>query len=117
MATATASTSMDLLMQNRIWNMVEHRVNMAHVPALAMTDDEMDGEEEVMPQASRGATRTSGKIRSANTSTVHKVIWPHEYVYTLEGQPSAYESLSSMAFVTGYMTIMDLQSYPIRKHM
>ena len=28
-----------------------------------------------------------------------------------------YESMSSMAFVTGYMTIMDLQSDPIRKQM
>ena len=28
-----------------------------------------------------------------------------------------YESMSSMAFVTGYMTIMDLQSDPIRNHM
>ena len=50
-------------------------------------------------------------------SAVYKVIWPHEYVYTPEGQPSEYESMSSMAFVTGYMTIMDLQSDPIRKHM
>ena len=44
-------------------------------------------------------------------------IWPHEYVFTPEGQPTAYESLSTMAFVTGYLTITDLQSEPLRKKM
>ena len=34
-----------------------------------------------------------------------------------EGQPSEYESMSSMAFVIGYITIMDLQSDPIRNPM
>ena len=105
---ATAGTSTDLLMENHIWNMVEHWVSTAHAPALAITDDEMDGEEEVRSHASRGTTRTSGKLRSANTSAVHTVIWPHEYVYTPEWQPSKYESMSSMAFVTGYITIMGL---------
>ena len=97
--------------------MVEHRVRTAHLQELAITDDEADGEEEARPQAPRGAARTSGKLRSANTAAVHRVTWPHEYVYTPEGQPSEYESMSSMAFVTGYMTIMDLQSDPIRNHI
>ena len=60
---------------------------------------------------------SSGKLRSANTAAIHKVIWPHEDVYTPKGQPSEYEIMSSMAFVTGYMTILDLQSDPIRNHM
>ena len=83
-ASATASTSMDLLTENHIRNMVKHRVSMAHVPALAVTDDEMDGEEEVRSQASRGATRTSGKLRSATTSVVHKV---SKSMYTPYGVP------------------------------
>ena len=36
-------------------------------------------------------------------------------MYPLEGQPAAYESLSTMAFVTGYLTTMDLQYEPLRK--
>ena len=62
-------------------------------------------------------SNTSGKLRSVNTSAIHRVIWPHEYVFTPDGQPAAYESLSSMAFVTGFITIMDLQSEPLRKKM
>ena len=38
-------------------------------------------------------------------------------MYTPEGQPSMYESMSSLAFVEGHMTIMDMQPIPIRKHM
>ena len=89
--------------------MVEHRLSTAHHPALAITDDETEGEEEVRPQATSGATSSSGKLRSANTAAIHKVIWPHEYVYTREGQPSEYESMCSLAFVEGYMAIMDMQ--------
>ena len=42
-------------------------------------------------------------------------MWPHEYVFTPKGQPAAYESISIMAFVTGYLTIMDLQSEALRR--
>ena len=115
--TATASASMDLHTEQFVQDRVKHQVRAAHVPALAITDDDADSEEEERPQAPRGATRTSGKLKSANTSAVHKVTWPHEYVYTPEGQPSEYECLSSMAFITGCMTTMNLQSDPIRKHM
>ena len=78
----------------------EHRARTAHTPALAISDNEMDGEEEGRMLATRGGSNTSGKLKSANTSAIHRVIWPHEYVFTPDGQPAAYESLSSMAFVT-----------------
>ena len=48
---------------------------------------------------------------------MYTVIWPHEYVYTPKGQPSEYESMSSLAFVERYMTIMDMQPDSTRKHM
>ena len=44
-------------------------------------------------------------------------MWPHEYVFTPAGQPAAYESLSIIAFVTGYLTIMDLQSEALKRKM
>ena len=98
--------------------MAEHWIRTAHVPALAITNDGADGKEGAMPQTPTGAARTSGKLRSSpNTAAVHRVTYPHEYVYTPEGEPSEYESMSSMTFVTGFMTIMDLQSDPIRNHM
>ena len=92
-------------------------MSTAHHPALAITDDETDGEEEARPQTSRRAAGSSGKLCSANTAAMHTVIWPHEYVYTPEGQPSQFESMFSLAFVEGYMTIMDMQHDSTRKHM
>ena len=45
-------------------------------------------------------------------------MWPHESVYIPEGQPTAYESLSIiMVFVTGFITIMDLQPEALRRRM
>ena len=92
-------------------------MSAAHHPALAITDDETDEEEEARPQTSRGDAGSSVKLHSANTAARHKVIWSHEYVYTPEGQPSEYESMGSLAFIEGYMTIMDIQPNSIRKHM
>ena len=66
-----ASASIDIDTEQHIRNMVEHWLGTAHVPALAMTDDETDGEEEGRSLATRGATSTSGKLRSANTVAVH----------------------------------------------
>ena len=94
--------------QVRMW--VEHQARSAHTPLLAITDDETEGEDEQWMPASRKGPTTSGKLKSADTSAIHRVTWPHEYVFTPEGQPTAYESLSTMAFATGYLTIMDLQS-------
>ena len=92
--TTTTSGFTELDMEQNILNTVEH-------PA---------------PQATRGATSLSVTLQSANTVAICTVFWPHEYVYTPEGQPSEYESMCSLAFVEGYMTIMDMQSDPIRKH-
>ena len=77
----------------------------------------MDVDEEERMPSPRKAPTTSGKLRSTDTSAIHRVIRPHEYVFTPEGQPAAYESLSNMAFVTRYLTIMDVQSEPLRKKM
>ena len=113
--TATASTAAN--MEESRQHAVEQRVSAAPHTALAITNDETDGEEEPRSHTSKGATGSSGKLRSANTSAKHTVIWPHEYVYTPEGQPTDYESMSSLAFVEGYMTIMDMQPKCARKHM
>ena len=72
-------------------------------------EEEEEEEEERMPKPRKGPT-TSGNLRSADTSAINRVIWPHEYVFTPEGQPAAYESLSPMTFVTGYITIISWTS-------
>ena len=100
--TTTTSAFAESDLEHTIRNRVEHRVCMAHHPALAITDNETAGEEEARPHTSRRAAGSSSKLRSANTAAMHTVIWPHEYMYTPEGQPSEHESMSSLAFVEGY---------------
>ena len=76
---------------------------------LANTDDELDGEEEEQPQATRRSQIAFGKLRTADTTGVKQVLWPHELVFTPEGRHAVYESMSSMAFANGYLSIMSLQ--------
>ena len=44
--TAASSASIDLDTEEQVQLRVEHRARTAHTPALAITDDETDGEEE-----------------------------------------------------------------------
>ena len=61
---------------------VKHRAKSSHPPLQAITDDEMDVEEDVGLTAPRKGPTTSDKLRSADTSAIHRVMWPHEFVFT-----------------------------------
>ena len=76
---------------------------------LANTDDELDGEEEEQLHVTRRSNITSGKLRTADTTALKQVLCPHELVFTPEGRPVVYESISYMAFINGYLSIMSLQ--------
>ena len=47
-----------------------------------------------------------GKLRTADTTVVYHITWPHKVTYKRSGQTAVYEELSSMAFVSGYLTAM-----------
>ena len=87
---------------------IKHRSRSFHSPLLAITDDEMDGEVGVVLSAPRKGQTTSAKLRSADTYAIHQVMWPHELIFTPEGEHAAYESLSIMAFVKGFLTTISL---------
>ena len=84
--------------QVRIW--VAQRMRASYPSLLAATDDEPDGKEEEQPQPRRTQI-TSGKLRTMDTTAVKHVLWPHELVFTPDGQPAVYDSISCMAFVNG----------------
>ena len=68
---------------------------------LAIIDDELNGDEEEHPQLRRRTKTTSGKLRTADTTAVKQVLWPQELVFTPEGKPAIYNSMSCTAFVNG----------------
>ena len=105
--TATSSAVFDPITDEQV----------SHRPCLAITDDEMDGEpEEQLTTTWRGHIM-SGKLISADTTAINKVLWHNKLIFTPEGQPATYERLSAMAFINGYLTIMSLQKDVLRVHM
>ena len=47
-----------------------------------------------------------GKLRTADTSVLRKVVCPHEVVYMAAGKPAEYAQLSVPLFVNGYLAVM-----------
>ena len=78
--TATPSGFFDPNTEEQVRMHVEHRVRSGHPSLLAITGDKMDWEE-VALLAPRKGLITSGKLRSADTSSIHV---PHEFVFTPE---------------------------------
>ena len=101
--------------QVRIW--VAQQMRESYPSFLANTNDELDGDEEEQPQVTRRYYITSGKLRTADTTAVKQVLWPNELVFTQEDRPAVYDSLSSMAFINGYLTIMSLSMGTLRDKM
>ena len=96
---------------------VAQQIRASYPSFLANTEDDPDGEEEEEQlQVTRRSKITSGKLRSDTTAVKH-VLWPHELVFTPKSQPMVYESMPSMAFVNGYLTIMSLQKDTLREKM
>ena len=57
------------------------------------------------------------KLRTTDTTTVKPVLWSHELVFTPDGQPAVYDSMSCMEFVNGYLAIMARQKDTHRNKM
>ena len=96
-------------------NTEEHRSKSSQPPLLAITNDDTDGEEEVVLPAPRKSQTTLCKLRSADTSAIHQVMWPTSSPPKVNLPPT--KSLTVMAFVNGYLTIMDLQPDALRIKM
>ena len=52
----------------------------------------------------------SGKIRTTDSMVIRRVVWPHEMVYTMEGQPPVYSDMSIALFMNGYLTVLTAEA-------
>ena len=43
-----------------------------------------------------------------------RITWPHEVVYTSQGQPAIYEELNTVLYVNGYITVLMEE---VKEHM
>ena len=114
---ASAAEPDQVNIDDQVWLWVVHHMSASYSSFRAIINDESDVKEEAQPQLRRRTKLTSGKLRTMDTTAVKEVLWPHELVFTPDGQPAIYESLSSMAFVNGYFSTMALQKDTIRNKM
>ena len=47
-----------------------------------------------------------GKIKTTDSSVIHKVMWPHGIVYTATGKPAEHNGISMQLFVSSYLAII-----------
>ena len=50
----------------------------------------------------------SGKLCTADTTVIRRVTWFHELVYRLNGQPTNYDELPLLLFISGYLAVLEL---------
>ena len=75
-----------------------------------------EGKEEAIPIHRKRGLK-SGKLRTAATSVLCKVVLPNKVVYMSTGKPDKYDQLSIPIFVTGYLTVMSVKKETLHPHM
>ena len=76
-------------------------MRQALVLDLVTTDEESDSEEDPILEP-KWKTLKSVTLRMADSSVLHKVVWPHEVVYTVMGKPAEYEDISIPLFISSH---------------
>ena len=49
----------------------------------------------------------SGKVRTANATVVRLITCPHKLIDISGGQPTMYQQLTMLLFVSGYIAVLD----------
>ena len=115
--TATFSAVPGPCLEEQVLIQAQQWMKSSHPTFVVINDDEMDGEEGEQLPATRNGSIISGELRSTDTTAIEKVLWPHELVFTHEGQTAAYESLSAMSFINGYLCTMSFEKDSLRDKM
>ena len=90
---------------------VASRMCGAPILDLVITEEESDSEEDPTPEPKRKTIKL-GKLRTADSSILHKVVWLHEVVYTAMSKLTKYEDISIPLFISGCMAVMAMKSRP-----
>ena len=88
------------------WNKVSWR--MRQIPILEVSSrDESSLEEELIAIPTKKKTLKSGKLRTADSLILHRIVWLHEMVYMAAEQPAVYDNISIPLFISGYMQVIE----------
>ena len=93
---------------------------LPQVPILEMTttnaESDSDGQSRELTKKKRLSFK-SGKLKTANSMVIHRFTWPQELIYIVLGQPSVYHEPSIALFISGYLTVMNLEKQSLRPLM
>ena len=104
MAECTEGQSPELAQETR--RQVARRLKRAPNMHMFYSDEDSDSEEEQAAPKKRRTAIKSGKVRTADTTVLKQILWPHELVYDPSGKPAAYDELPLPLFIQGYLTIL-----------
>ena len=83
-----------------------HHLNQAYMLTESATEESYS-EEEMSRQLKLRKTLKSVKVRTAKSTVVKSITWPHEHMYTSGWQLAIYEQLTMPLFVSGYIVFLD----------
>ena len=93
------------------------RIRQLPVLEVSSTDESSPKDEGAVSTHNHKKQLKPCKLRTADLLVVHRVLWPHELVYTAEGQPTVYDTISVALFVNGYMQAMEAEKPAVRPLM
>ena len=82
---------------------VTQRLWRAPATSFLITDEDSPSDEDASPVKRRRCTIKSGRLRTMDTHVVQHVKWPHERVFSSQGQASVYEEMSLALIANGYL--------------
>ena len=94
-----------------------HKMKLVPLLMESATEEEFDSEDDVLVHHKCHKTIKSGKVHTADSMVVKRIIRPHKFMYPAHGQPTMYEQLSLPLFVTGYFAVVDTVKLGLKEVM
>ena len=86
---------------------VTRRVQQLPLLGPYTTDMSSDEEPGTVSAGCRKTYLKSGRLHTTDSQVLHTVDWPHMHVYSADGKPAEYESLTVPLLVARYVPIME----------
>ena len=100
----------------KVWTRIASRLRGASA-LFIQTDEETASEDDQVAPIYRKRGLKLGNLHTADTVVTKRITWPHEVIYTSQGEPAIYEELSAVLFINGYLTVLVEYTEEVKGHM
>ena len=80
-------------MVEEVWTKFANRLRGVPAPFVHTDEDNVSEDEPAAPTRRKQGLK-SGNVQTADTLVTRKITWPHEVVYTSQGQLAVYDDMS-----------------------